>query len=269
MSDIPELEHRATELTPEQKLAKETLHTKLRAQAARSVSALPELRGAGLAIIQTPPGQRITPSPQMQAMCDELKREFGITSFGTYYGHDVSPEVSVDIFVPMEHTEDERSLGDRAARWIINNGRRFGRRYLIWWQRIWNELVVAAWRWMTDRGNNTQNHKDHIHSTNDGPFEPLDEEEIDMATLPQAVQDDIRYAVRAANEIKAFIGSFDRDIPEGEEASFWDGQIQLRDDLRHALVVVQELKDWFGQFDPEGQQDYWRGRAEVEARLGL
>jgi hypothetical protein len=268
------------DMLPELKTAKEILQAKLQAQANRdamppaagALSRMDEIRaaGVGLAYIQTPPGQRITPSPWLQKMCDDIQRDLGITSFGTYYGHDVSPEVSVDIFVPMVHNDDESSLGDRCANWIIKHGRRYGRRYLIWWQRLWNEQVLAAWRWMADRGSNTQNHKDHLHSTNDGPVDPaIYEGEEDMAELNEKDRNDLRYAVQAVNELKNFIATWDAEVPEGEEQSFWDGQIQMRNDLRHSLLVIEEFKNWFGEYDPQGQNDYWRGRAEVDRLLSL
>lgn len=248
------------QLPPDLQLAKENLHNVLRAQAARRVSRLPELRaqGVGLATIRTPAGQNITPAPHVRRMCDEIKRATGADSFGTYLGHEDSPETGVDIF-PFS-----REHGDEIAQWLIDNGPKYKRRYLIWFWRIWNEEIGAFWRKLTDRGSPTANHEDHVHNSAYESDEPLEEEDM---PLTQQQEDDIRYAVQAATEIKDFLGSFDREIPEGEKASFWDGQVQLRDDLRHSGIAVQELKDWFGQFDPSGKMDYWEGRKEVERRL--
>lgn len=277
---VPELQN-STPLSPELQAAKDKLFEKLQYQADMDVrprapglvSRRDEILGAGvgLAFIQTPPGQVIPISRHMQKMCDDLQRELGITSFGTYLGHDVDPSLSVDIFVPMIHSNDDSSVGDKVAKWVIEKGRRYGRRYLIWWQRIWNELIIAAWRWMVDRGNNTQNHLDHVHSTNDGPVDPsiFSSEDSELAELNENDRNDLRYAVQAVNELKAFLAKFDEEIPEGGEASFWDGQTQMFNDLRYALQVLKELKAFLGAFDPQGQNDYWRGQEEIKRRLGV
>jgi len=54
-------------------------------------------------------------------------------------------------------------LGDRAASYAIQNYQRFGIKYIIWQQHIWNPSVCKCWRPMADRGSITQNHFDHVH----------------------------------------------------------------------------------------------------------
>ena len=63
------------------------------------------------------------------------------------------------------------------AAWIAANHKQLGVRYIIWRQRIWNvERASEGWRSMSDRGNPTANHYDHLHVSTYGdaakPVEP-------------------------------------------------------------------------------------------------
>jgi murein DD-endopeptidase MepM/ murein hydrolase activator NlpD len=67
--------------------------------------------------------------------------------------------------------------GNRMAAWIAANHKQLGVRYIIWRQRIWNvERASEGWRPMSDRGNPTANHYDHLHVSTYGdaakPVEP-------------------------------------------------------------------------------------------------
>lgn len=50
------------------------------------------------------------------------------------------------------------SRGDQVASWLQQNA---GRLYIIWKQRIWHP--GGSWESMSDRGDATQNHFDHVH----------------------------------------------------------------------------------------------------------
>ncbi|MFC6870275.1 hypothetical protein [Haloechinothrix salitolerans] len=52
------------------------------------------------------------------------------------------------------------STGDALADYVIDNQARFGVTYVIWRQR-YND--GGGWSYMTDRGNTTANHYDHVH----------------------------------------------------------------------------------------------------------
>jgi hypothetical protein len=97
--------------------------------------------------------------PHVQAFADAVEEATGADSFGTYAGHDPTPERALDIFVPTTSQE----LGDAIAAFAIANLDRFGIWYLIYRQRIYNPSIVDHWRDMADRGSLTQNHFDHVH----------------------------------------------------------------------------------------------------------
>lgn len=59
-------------------------------------------------------------------------------------------------------------MGNDIAKFFMDQHRRFGIRYMIWQQRIWNAETESPkplneWRGMSDRGSPTANHMDHIH----------------------------------------------------------------------------------------------------------
>lgn len=55
-----------------------------------------------------------------------------------------------------------KATGDAVASFLQANANRYGIKYIIWWQRIW-EFGKDGWRPMKDRGGDTLNHKDHVH----------------------------------------------------------------------------------------------------------
>lgn len=79
--------------------------------------------------------------------------------------------LAVDLMVdPLgQPTTTGKTTGDTVAAYFQRHATRFGIRYIIWQQRIWNAGVdntttpPSAWRMMADRGNPTDNHMDHVH----------------------------------------------------------------------------------------------------------
>jgi septal ring factor EnvC (AmiA/AmiB activator) len=55
-----------------------------------------------------------------------------------------------------------QSLGAQISQYGIDNADRLGIKYIIWEQQIWHS-TSRQWTWMEDRGDNTQNHYDHVH----------------------------------------------------------------------------------------------------------
>jgi murein DD-endopeptidase MepM/ murein hydrolase activator NlpD len=105
----------------------------------------------------------------------------------TFYGvrddpdSDHSSGRAVDVMIssawPNYRAATAVSYGDRMAAWIAANHQQLGVRYIIWRQRIWNvERASEGWRPMSDRGNPTANHYDHLHVSTYGdaakPVEP-------------------------------------------------------------------------------------------------
>jgi murein DD-endopeptidase MepM/ murein hydrolase activator NlpD len=71
-----------------------------------------------------------------------------------YTGH------AVDAMVNHSGSNDSE-LGGRIADYLIENADALNVRYIIWEQQIW--YPGRDWKKMADRGNETQNHFDHVH----------------------------------------------------------------------------------------------------------
>ena len=74
---------------------------------------------------------------------------------------------ALDIMIPKYSTAAGKALGDKIARYLQENHKKFQVRYLIWRQRNWNVErnldFTKGWRKMADRGGVTANHYDHVH----------------------------------------------------------------------------------------------------------
>lgn len=87
---------------------------------------------------------------------------FGITSIGTYPGHDPSETKALDFM-----TSDLKKH-NAIAQYVWGNARELGVNYMISWNRIWNiqRDAVGAWRRYTRYGGGgdaSQQHKNHVH----------------------------------------------------------------------------------------------------------
>ena len=90
----------------------------------------------------------------------------------TYYGvrrantPDHPAGRALDIMMPKYKTKAGRALGFEVAGWARANARSLRIKYVIWDQRIWNiQRDGEGWRFMAGRGNDSANHKDHVHVT--------------------------------------------------------------------------------------------------------
>lgn len=78
---------------------------------------------------------------------------------------------AVDVMVPDGgKSEFGAATGDEIAAYFMEHADQYGVMYLIWRQRIWmvdRDPVVppSQWRQMSDRGDWTSNHMDHVHIT--------------------------------------------------------------------------------------------------------
>lgn len=78
---------------------------------------------------------------------------------------------AVDVMVPDGgHSAAGAATGDEIATYFMEHADEFGVMYLIWRQRIWmvdRDPVAppSQWRQMSDRGDWTSNHMDHVHIT--------------------------------------------------------------------------------------------------------
>lgn len=78
--------------------------------------------------------------------------------------------LALDIMMPhgCPPTEEDRALGNKIAKFFMNGQKRFAVKYMIWHQKIWNSETDSPtdppdWRDMSDRGDCTSNHMDHVH----------------------------------------------------------------------------------------------------------
>lgn len=86
-------------------------------------------------------------------------REGDTDGMGTGHGDGLA----LDLMVP-----EDSELGDKISEYLINNFKELNISYIIWKQNFlsdFNSWYGPAWKWnpMSDRGNTTANHHDHVH----------------------------------------------------------------------------------------------------------
>ncbi len=130
--------------------------------------------------------------PHVQAFADEAERRFGIDSFGTYPGHQPTPDRAVDCF----GTRPEMLA---LAQWTTQDDviDRYGIDYTMFdvnqttvGSEIYNREISRSWRQVPDRGGPTQNHHDHVHVSFEKsavtPPQPHPQEDDEMALMLSA-----------------------------------------------------------------------------------
>ncbi len=98
------------------------------------------------------------PAPKLhvEAFAQSILAKFGLRS-GTYNGHEPSADLALDTFA-------NRQQGDGIVQHAIEHWDFYGLLYTIWRQMI-NSQDGRGWRWMGDRGSDTDNHLDHVHDS--------------------------------------------------------------------------------------------------------
>ncbi len=80
---------------------------------------------------------------------------------------------AIDLMIPNYKSAAGRQLGTDVAAWARTNAKSLGINYVIYDQRIWNVARDQdGWRYMAGRGNDSANHKDHVHITVYAPGSP-------------------------------------------------------------------------------------------------
>ncbi|MFN8124983.1 MAG: NlpC/P60 family protein [Candidatus Nanopelagicales bacterium] len=103
-----------------------------------------------------------------------------ITTIGGWRPSDPYPDHpsgrADDIMMPegCAQTPSKLALGTAIAEFFMKNAAKFHVQYIIWQQRIWNAETEApkpavSWRGMSNRGDCTSNHQDHVHVSFIGP----------------------------------------------------------------------------------------------------
>jgi uncharacterized protein YgiM (DUF1202 family) len=73
---------------------------------------------------------------------------------------------ALDLMIPNYRSASGKALGYKVAAWAKANARALGINYVIWNQHIWNiQRDSEGWRYMADRGDDSSNHKNHVHIT--------------------------------------------------------------------------------------------------------
>lgn len=98
--------------------------------------------------------------PNVRQAANDAGNLFGIT---TIYGVGTRDRVSdhpkglaLDFMCP-----NDSSKGDQVAEYFRTNAAKYGVKYVIWKQHIWN--IGGSDHAMEDRGSVTENHFDHVH----------------------------------------------------------------------------------------------------------
>ena len=78
--------------------------------------------------------------------------------------------LALDVMMPSGHTAPQHpGLGNKIVKYLINHQKDYAVDYIIWRQRIWRgsygNLKYSKSSAMSDRGDPTQNHMDHVHVT--------------------------------------------------------------------------------------------------------
>jgi hypothetical protein len=126
--------------------------------------------------------------PHVQRFADAVRKATAVKSIGTYPGHSPSLDRALDLF----HRVGDDALADDICDYFLANVARFGGRYVISRRQIWHRQD-PVWRWMEDRGDNTQNHYDHVHisfETTAADVEPEPEPEPVPEPTPSPEEDD-------------------------------------------------------------------------------
>ncbi|WP_248580848.1 peptidoglycan DD-metalloendopeptidase family protein [Nocardioides sp. InS609-2] len=115
-----------------------------------------------------PAGYNLGPvQPQLARLVGVLGPMFGIQNVGGYResAHDPNGHPSglaADFMVPL--TAAGKQQGNALADYARSHAVQLGIDYIIWYQRIWSaDRAGEGWRPMEDRGNDTENHRDHVH----------------------------------------------------------------------------------------------------------
>lgn len=159
--------------------------------------------------------------PHVQKMADALEVTLGATSFGTYPSHSPpeGPTQAIDVF--NADTQNGHMLQDRICAYVRANAKRFGVRYCIRREHIWNiERDNEGFRRQKHQGDRTADHYDHVHitfyATAVGPLTPKVEPEAPKLTQKELLAMDFMY--QHAGEDYIFLASirYFGKLPFGE-----------------------------------------------------
>lgn len=107
--------------------------------------------------------------PDADAIAKAIADEFPeINTLGGWradggYADDHVEGRAIDVMIENYHDSDQIALGTEINNWVLDNADEYGVEYTIWRQEYFP--VGGNSNMMEDRGNDTQNHYDHVHIT--------------------------------------------------------------------------------------------------------
>lgn len=92
----------------------------------------------------------------------------GVKLISSYYGHHPAANKALDIMVNLSGScSAGNATGDQVARYMMNNARKHGVRYIIWQNSYWaagsGKKKFRDWRKGMHSGSCTTRHYDHVH----------------------------------------------------------------------------------------------------------
>ncbi len=117
--------------------------------------------------------------PQTAYAANVIGPKFNIETVGGYRNESTrDPEghpagLALDFMVA--NNPKGKSTGTALAEYSRDNATELGVKYIIWYEKIWSvERAAEGWRAMGDRGDDTGNHRDHVHVSFNGAAETPD-----------------------------------------------------------------------------------------------
>jgi hypothetical protein len=135
----------------------------------------------------------VAPEEKLQVKTIWAARVIGVLfpQIKTIFGYRPDPlpwhpnGLAIDVMIPNHAAPEGIELGNQIAGFALANAKRWGVNHVIWRQKIYPG--VGAPSWMSNLGNETLNHYDHVHIATDGGGYPSGHETyyIDsMTTAP-------------------------------------------------------------------------------------
>lgn len=158
----------AEELVEKLEEEREEVEAKIEEYEAEQVPEAPEAAGDGTIPASAQGWGWDGATPRMAAIRDEIVQTFGapypvgcLRSSADDHGAGRACDFMMSAGGALPSSANQ-SLGTQISQYGIDNADRLGIKYIIWEQQIWHS-TSRQWTWMEDRGDNTQNHYDHVH----------------------------------------------------------------------------------------------------------
>nr|WP_231971441.1 glycoside hydrolase [Mycobacterium sp. E3198] len=92
--------------------------------------------------------------------------------------------LAIDVMIPNHSSPEGIQLGNEIAGYALANAKRWGINHVIWRQKIYPG--VGAPSWMSNLGNETLNHYDHVHIATNGGGYPTGHETYYIGSMTPA-----------------------------------------------------------------------------------